>query len=187
MSTAPPRPSGGTTYRDATDADVPALVGLVQSAYRGAGDERGWTTESHLVSGRRIDEAGIRGVMTAEGSRMMIVTGEDGGLVACFQLERRGDRAYFGLFAVRPGLQGNGLGRQVIAEAERLAAADWGVSTMEMTVISVREDLIAWYERRGYRRTGTLSPFPYGSEVHGTPLRDDLVFEQLVKDLQNRD
>ncbi|QDY75516.1 GNAT family N-acetyltransferase [Streptomyces qinzhouensis] len=183
MSTAPPRPSGDLTYRDATDADVPALVVLVQSAYRGDGGERGWTTESHLIGGRRIDEAGIRAVMTADDSRMIAVTGDGGEVVACFQLERRGDRAYFGLFAVRPGLQGNGLGRRVITEAEQLAAEGWGTTVMEMTVISVREDLIAWYERRGYRRTGSLSPFPYGSERHGRPKRDDLVFEQLVKNL----
>ncbi|MFF3558210.1 GNAT family N-acetyltransferase [Streptomyces tsukubensis] len=183
MSTAPPRPSGDLTYRDAADADVPALVGLVQSAYRGDGDERGWTTESHLIGGRRIDESGIREVMTADNSRMIVVTGEDGDVVACFQLERRAGRAYFGLFAVRPGLQGNGLGRRVITEAEQLAVQAWGATAMEMTVISVRADLIAWYERRGYRRTGSLSPFPYGSERHGTPKRDDLVFEQLVKDL----
>lgn len=71
----------------------------------------------------------------------------------------------------------------IIAEAERTAREDWGVDEMHMTVISVREELIAWYERRGYRRTGELTPFPYGDERFGVPQRDDLVFELLVKEL----
>jgi ribosomal protein S18 acetylase RimI-like enzyme len=87
------------------------------------------------------------------------------------------------MFAVRPGSQGGGLGRRVLARAERLAREEWGVREMHMTVISVREELIAWYERRGYRRTGRMAPFPYGDERFGVPRRDDLEFELLVKEL----
>jgi len=85
------------------------------------------------------------------------------------------------MFAVRPTLQGGGLGKAVLAEAERLVVERWGVSEMHMTVISVREELIEWYERRGYRRTGKMSPFPYGDERFGLPKRDGLEFELLVK------
>jgi ribosomal protein S18 acetylase RimI-like enzyme len=87
------------------------------------------------------------------------------------------------MFAVSPALQGAGLGKTIIAEAERRAREAWDVTEMHMTVISVREDLIAWYERRGYRRTGEMSPFPYGDERFGIPQRDDLQFELLVKPL----
>lgn len=107
----------------------------------------------------------------------------DGRLVACCQLEHRGDHAYFGMFAVSPALQGGGVGKAVLAEAERRCRQTWGVGEMHMTVISVRADLIAWYERRGYRRTGRTSPFPYGDERFGIPLRADLEFELLVKKL----
>lgn len=113
----------------------------------------------------------------------LLMVERDGELVACCQLEHRGEAAYFGMFAVRPGAQGGGLGRRILAEAERTAREAWGVGEMQMTVISVREDLIAWYERRGYRRTGKLFPFPYGDERFGIPQRDDLVFELLVKPL----
>jgi GNAT superfamily N-acetyltransferase len=112
-----------------------------------------------------------------------MVVEQDGGIVACCQLEHRGEAAYFGMFAVRPELQGAGLGRLIIAEAERRVREIWGVREMHMTVISVREDLIAWYERRGYRRTGRMTPFPYGDERFGVPQRDDLEFELLVKPL----
>ncbi|MER6996092.1 GNAT family N-acetyltransferase [Streptomyces sp. NPDC000410] len=182
MDTAPPRDEARLTYRDATDADVDALVELIESAYRGESSRAGWTTEADILRGQRTDPDGVRDVITADGSRLLAVERE-GELIACCQLEDRGEAAYFGMFAVRPGLQGGGLGRRIIAEAERVARASWGVSEMHMTVISVRDDLIAWYERRGYRRTGKMTPFPYGDERFGLPQRDDLQFELLVKEL----
>ncbi|MFK4594285.1 GNAT family N-acetyltransferase [Streptomyces pristinaespiralis] len=182
MDTALPRDSAELTYRDAAEADVPALVALIESAYRGESSRAGWTSEADILGGQRTDPQGVREVITAPGSRLMIVE-RDGEPVACCQLEHRGDAAYFGMFAVRPDLQGAGLGRRIIAEAERSARETWGVAEMHMTVISVREDLIAWYERRGYRRTGRMTPFPYGDERFGIPRRDDLAFELLVKDL----
>ncbi|MFJ8074167.1 GNAT family N-acetyltransferase [Streptomyces sp. NPDC096176] len=182
MDTAPPKDSGELTYRDAVEADVPVLVPLIESAYRGDSSRAGWTTEADILAGQRTDPQGVLEVITAPGSRLMIVE-RDGVPIACCQLEHRGEAAYFGMFAVRPELQGAGLGRRIIAEAERSARRTWGVTQMHMTVISVREELIAWYERRGYRRTGRMSPFPYGDERFGIPQRDDLAFELLVKDL----
>ncbi|MFD7531849.1 MULTISPECIES: GNAT family N-acetyltransferase [unclassified Streptomyces] len=182
MDTAPAQDPGQLTFRDAADADVPALVALIESAYRGDSSRTGWTTEADILQGQRTDPDGVRRVVEAPGSRLLVVE-RDGELVACCQLEHRGEAAYFGMFAVRPGLQGAGLGKVIIAEAERTVRESWDVREMHMTVISVREELIAWYERRGYRRTGELSPFPYGDERFGVPQRDDLAFELLVKDL----
>ncbi|MGW5328190.1 GNAT family N-acetyltransferase [Streptomyces sp. NPDC004014] len=170
------------TFRDAGDADVDALVALIESAYRGDASRAGWTTEADILQGQRTDPEGVLEVVKDPGSRLLTVE-QDGRIVACCQLEHRGDAAYFGMFAVSPALQGAGLGKAVIAEAERQARATWGVTEMHMTVISVREDLIAWYERRGYRRTGRMTPFPYGDERFGIPQRDDLQFELLVKPL----
>ncbi|GAA3887083.1 GNAT family N-acetyltransferase [Streptomyces sp. NPDC003631] len=172
----------GLTFRDATDADVDTLVALIESAYRGDSSRAGWTTEADILEGQRTDPEGVLEVVKSPDSRLLTVE-RDGAVVACCQLEHRGDSAYFGMFAVSPALQGAGLGKVIIAEAERAARADWGVTQMQMTVISVREDLIAWYERRGYRRTGQMSPFPYGDERFGVPQRDDLQFELLVKPL----
>lgn len=172
----------GPTFRDATDADVDALVALIESAYRGDSSRVGWTTEADILHGQRTDPEAVREVITSPDSRLITVE-RDGEIVACCQLEHRGAHAYFGMFAVSPALQGAGLGKVVIAEAERAARSAWGVSQMQMTVISVRDDLIAWYQRRGYRRTGRMTAFPYGDERFGIPQRDDLQFELLVKPL----
>ncbi|WP_338693680.1 GNAT family N-acetyltransferase [Streptomyces sp. Q6] len=170
------------TYRDAAPEDVDVLVALVESAYRGDSSRTGWTTEADILEGQRTDPEGVLDVIKDPDSRLLTVE-RDGEVVACCQLEHRGDHAYFGMFAVSPALQGAGLGKEIIAQAERTAAATWGVREMHMTVISVREELIAWYERRGYRRTGKMSPFPYGDERFGIPQRADLQFELLVKPL----
>ncbi|MFC9843295.1 GNAT family N-acetyltransferase [Streptomyces sp. NPDC060223] len=174
--------STGLTFRDATDSDVDALVALIESAYRGDSSRAGWTTEADILEGQRTGPEGVLAVIKSPDSRLVTVE-RDGAVVACCQLEHRGDHAYFGMFAVSPALQGAGLGKVIIAEAERHAREVWGAEEMHMTVISVREDLIAWYERRGYRRTGKMSPFPYGDEQFGIPQRDDLQFELLVKPL----
>lgn len=174
--------AAGLTFRDATDADVDVLVALIESAYRGEASRVGWTTEADILQGQRTDPQGVLEVIKAADSRLLTVE-RDGEVVACCQLEHRGTHAYFGMFAVSPALQGAGLGKVVITEAERVARESWGATEMHMTVISVRDDLIAWYERRGYRRTGRMTPFPYGDERFGIPQRDDLQFELLTKEL----
>ncbi|MCY0946603.1 MULTISPECIES: GNAT family N-acetyltransferase [Streptomyces] len=179
MSIADP---AALSFRTAVEADADELVVLVESAYRGDASRAGWTTEADYLDGQRTDVQGVRQIIDGSDG-ILIVVERAGGLVACCHLEHRGDHAYFGMFAVRPGLQGAGLGKEILAEAERRAREEWDAKEMRMTVVNVREELIAYYVRRGYRRTGELSPFPYGDERFGVPLRDDLAFELLVKPL----
>jgi GNAT superfamily N-acetyltransferase len=170
--------------RRADEDDVDAILTLVESAYRGESSRAGWTTEADLLDGRRTDTEAVRAMVTGDTSMMLVAERASRGPVACCQLESRaGGVAYFGAFAVVPALQGGGVGGALLDAAERTAVQTWGVTTMEMTVIAQREDLIAWYLRRGYRRTGETRPFPYGDERFGLPRRDDLVFAVLTKPL----
>jgi len=170
------------SFRVAQAADVDAIVALVQSAYRGEGSKRGWTTEADMLDGQRTDPAGVAALLDKPGS-VVLLAESAAGLHACAHIERQGQAGYFGMFSVSPQLQGGGIGRAMLAEAERIARDDWTCNEMQMTVISIRDELIAWYERRGYRRTGQYRPFPYGDERFGIPKRADLRFELLVKSL----
>ena len=172
----------GLHFRAATPADLDAIVALVTSAYRGDTSRAGWTTEADFLDGNRIDAEVLRTDIERPGSRVLLA--ERGGeLLACAHVSEEDGAGYFGMFSVVPGLQGGGIGKQVLAECERIARDEWRLPAMRMTVIDIRDELIAFYERRGYRRTGILKPFPYGDERFGLPRRDDLRFEVLEKAL----
>ena len=174
-------------FRAAGEADIDAIVALVTSAYRGDASRAGWTTEADFLDGSRIDPEVLRADLGRPRSRILLEEA-DGRLLACAHVaegqtvEERG-AGYFGMFSVVPGLQGGGIGKQVLAECERIARDEWRLPSMRMTVIDIRDSLIAFYERRGYHRTGILKPFPYGDARFGQPLRGDLRFEVLEKPL----
>lgn len=174
--------------RAATAFDVPRVVALVESAYRGPGSRAGWTTEADLLDGQRTDAEDVRNCIDRERSRVLLAFDGDGRandvLVACAHVAAEADAGYFGMFAVVPTRQRGGVGKLVLAEAERLVRDEWQLPAMHMTVIAVRTELIAYYERRGYTRTGIFKPFPYGEERFGIPRRDDLQFEVLAKPLR---
>jgi ribosomal protein S18 acetylase RimI-like enzyme len=163
-------------FRDATPDDVDAVVALVESAYRGDASRAGWTTEADLLDGQRTD----RDEVTEALPHLVLAFDDD--LVGCCALVPKGDHGYFGMFAVRPGLQGGGVGSALLAEAER-RAQESGLAWVEMTVLSVRAELLEFYKRRGFVDTGETRPFPYGDDRFGQPRRDDLVFSVLVKHL----
>lgn len=169
-------------FRSATERDIPALIDLVTSAYRGDASRRGWTTEADLLDGQRIDADMLRADLAQPQS--VVLLAEDGArLVACAHVGVDDGAGYFGMFSVDPTAQGGGIGKIVLAEAERIARETFGCARMRMTVIDCRDELIAFYERRGYVRTGITKPFPYGNPRYGEPKRDDLRFEILEKDL----
>ncbi|EFC81563.1 GNAT family N-acetyltransferase [Parafrankia sp. EUN1f] len=176
-------PAGDLTVRVAGRQDAAALVELIESAYRGEGSRVGWTTEADLLDGQRTDLEMVLAAIARPDLRLLAAVDPTGAIVACCELERRPDGAYFGMFAVRPDLQGRGVGDRLLATAEEFARRQWHAARMEMLVISLRDELIAWYERRGYRRTSRREPFPYGDERFGLPRRTDLVFVVLDKDL----
>ena len=167
-------------FRDAIKADIPALIALVESAYRGDASRQGWTTEADLLDGQRIDRQGLEADLDAEQSRIILACDGDT-ILACAHIAVENGAGYFGMFSVRPELQGSGLGKYLMRYAESEVKQAFGMTVMRMTVIDIREELIAFYERRGYHRTGIKKPFPYGDARFGLPRRADLQFEVLEK------
>ena len=169
-------------FRAAGEADIDTIVALVTSAYRGDASRAGWTTEADFLDGNRIDPEVLRTDIARPRSRVLLAESA-GRLLACAHVAEEDGAGYFGMFSVVPGLQGGGIGKRVLAECERIARDEWRLPSMRMTVIDIRDSLIAFYERRGYHRTGILKPFPYGDARFGQPLRGDLRFEVLEKPL----
>ena len=143
-------------FRDAVEADIPALVALVTSAYRGDASRAGWTTEADLLDGNRIDPEVLRDDIARADSRVLLAERENAGgtreLLGCAHASVEDGAGYFGMFSVRPSLQGQGIGKAMLDEAERIARDEFAQAAMRMTVIDVRDELIAYYARRGYRR-----------------------------------
>ncbi len=173
------------TFRRAGLDDVATVVALVENTYRGDVSRGGWTTEADFLEGQRTDADDVRSCIERE--RGCILLGIDGdSIIACANVTVENDAGYFGMFSVSPDRQRSGVGKVMLAEAERIARDEWRLAAMRMTVIDIRTELIAYYERRGYHRTGIKKPFPYGDERFGIPKRADLQFELMEKALAKR-
>jgi ribosomal protein S18 acetylase RimI-like enzyme len=170
------------SFRLATLDDVPALHALVESAYRGEVSRAGWTTEADFLEGQRTDPDELSALVAGPATRLLLAHDDDQ-LVGCVLLKDEAQGAYLGMLSVRPALQSSGLGRALLEEAERFARVELGHRSMRMRVISLRDSLLGWYERRGYVRTGERERFPYDEPRAGKPLRDDLEFVVLTKPL----
>ncbi|AMS06025.1 GNAT family N-acetyltransferase [Acidipropionibacterium acidipropionici] len=168
--------------RFAAPDDAERIHRIVEAAYRAKGEGAGWTTESGILDGQRTDLREISELIANPDGGLLTLR-EDDRIVATCQLERRSDHAYFGMFAVDPAAQAHGLGKYLLSEAGRVGREEWGLSQMRLTVIAARTDLIAWYERRGFRPTGATSPFPYGDERFGIPRVEGLHFVEFSMDL----
>jgi len=143
----------------ATLADVPRLLALVNSAYRGDSSRLGWTTEAHLLDGQRIDEAGLREMLAVPEATTLLCLGASAELLGSFYAHPMKDKLYLAMLAVNPEGQAQGVGKFLIKAAEAYGIQH-GCAVSKMTVISVRPELIAYYERLGYRQTGETEPFP---------------------------
>jgi ribosomal protein S18 acetylase RimI-like enzyme len=148
------------TIRRAAFPDLPHLHPVIERAYRGDAARGGWTHEADIIEGTRTDLATLEAIVTSDKDRLL-VAGQDGAIVGCVQVTDKGQGiAYLGLLCIDPALQAAGLGRRLIDAAEQTARTTFAATTMEMTVIDVRTELIAYYERRGYRLTGERRTFP---------------------------
>ncbi|GGF15117.1 GNAT family N-acetyltransferase [Flavobacterium limi] len=164
----------------ATLEDIPALAKLINSAYRGESSKKGWTTEAHLLEGKRTDEQEMTEIFMDPKNTILKFT-ENEEITGSVLLVEKGNQLYLGMLTVSPELQNRGIGKKLLAEAENQAKA-LGLSSIIMTVISVREELIAWYKRHGYVDTGEREAFPE-SGIHVTVSDEPLEFIYLEKKL----
>ncbi len=167
------------TYRNAGLSDLPEIVRLVNSAYRGESSRSGWTTEADLLDGQRTDMNEVEKLISNPGS-LILLAELQGMLMGTVHLLHEGDAANIGMLVIRPDLQGRGYGKKLLETAEQTVIGDWGVSKLRMYVISLRTELMAFYRRRGYMQTGSFMPFPMDIRF-GIPKTDGLRLALLEK------
>jgi GNAT superfamily N-acetyltransferase len=169
--------------RAAVLTDLDRLLTLIHGAYRGDSARRGWTHEADLLDGQRTDSEALLEALKSPAERILVAQAGDR-LLGCVQVsDRSGGTAYVGLLSVDPEVQALSLGKQLLAAAEQIAAAEFAANRVEMTVICQRSELIAYYQRRGYALTGEERPFPSADPRFGRPRRDDLNFVVMMKTL----
>jgi ribosomal protein S18 acetylase RimI-like enzyme len=167
------------SFRMATSSDAEAIVQLVNSAYRPTPESAGWTHEADLVFGDRVNAAQVIGEIAKRDSAVLLgLKGPE--IVACIHVEKEGDDSHLGMFAVNPEVQGGGVGKQMLASAEKYAHTHFAAKKIVMFVISVRRELIAFYERRGYRQSGVVMSYPLLANA-GIPKHDGLQVIVLEK------
>jgi GNAT superfamily N-acetyltransferase len=169
-------------FRVASDADIKAVVALVESAYRGESSKSGWTTEADFLDGQRTDASEVSTLLRAPHSHIVLAM-QDQILLACAHIQLCEDGCHFGMFAVSPTQQSHGVGKALLQECERRAQLNFGAKKMLLSAVWLRESLIAFYQRRGYALNGNRSEFPYGDARFGVPRRPDLYFLEMEKEL----
>lgn len=169
------------SFRKAVVEESDFIARLVNYGYRGDSSKAGWTSEADLLDGQRTDPLEIQSLIRDANSMILLCLQTDE-VIGSVLLQKYEEAAYLGMFVVRPDLQGSGIGKQFLRAAERIAQHEWDVAKITMSVITLRPELIAFYQRRGYRRTGEVLPFP-DDPAAGIPRVPGLQFEMLEKDL----
>ena len=165
----------------ATVDDIPALVPLINSAYRGEASKKGWTTEAHLLKGAlRTDTPSITELIQQPGAAFFTCVSSGGIISGCVFLQKQERGLYLGMLTVSPDLQAAGIGKQLLAFADQYAI-ELGCAAIFMSVISLRTELIAWYERHGYHITDERKPFPVDDRF-GVPVQplEFVIMEKII-------
>jgi N-acetylglutamate synthase-like GNAT family acetyltransferase len=164
----------------ATESDISALVQLVNSAYRGPSSKKGWTTEADLLDGVRTDPNTLLEQLKQTEQTILKATDISRNIIGCVSLQKKKDTLYLGMLTVQPDIQATGIGKKLLLAAEDFAR-NHAIYCIEMTVISVRHELIAWYQRRGFELTGEKRAFP--TDPKFGIKKQDLEFVVLEKKL----
>ncbi|MBP8114514.1 MAG: GNAT family N-acetyltransferase [Chitinophagaceae bacterium] len=140
--------------------DIAELVPLINSAYRGEASKKGWTTEADLLVGAmRTDVTMLTELMSNTNATVLKFTNEENKIIGSVYLDIQDRGLYLGMLTVSPLLQAGGIGKQLMYASEAFAK-DNKCACIFMNVISIRHELVAWYERLGYNKTGETKPLP---------------------------
>ncbi len=153
-----------------TAEDIPELNALVNVAYRGPESKHGWTSEADLVEGLRIDQEYLHQLFDRHDIIMLKCMIEDQ-LSGCVLLEKEKTTCHLGMLSVVPVLQNQGIGKLLLQASEEVAKTQ-GCERIQITVISVRQELIDWYIRHGFADTGERQPFPTKDQTFGKPTKE---------------
>jgi ribosomal protein S18 acetylase RimI-like enzyme len=156
----------------ATLEDVTALEKLINSAYRGETSKLGWTTEANLLQDKRVTLDELSEIINNKENAILKFI-DNNTIIGCVLLSNKGDKLYLGMLTVSPELQNSGIGKKLLQKAEE-HALKLNLPKITMTVISIRGELIAWYNRHGFIDTGAREPFP----LNGT---DAVISEQPLE------
>ena len=167
--------------RGARTTDIPKIVDIVNSVYRGENSTQGWTTEAHMITGDRIRVDQVESMVSDPSHQVLVVESEDAGVLGCVHLKREDNYAYLGMLSVLGSQQTLGLGKTILAAAEEFVRTEWHCSMMKMWVLTARTELVQWYVRRGYTVTPERIPYSAVGEEAGQPLMANLEFAVLTK------
>ena len=163
-------------FHKAELADASMIATLVNSAYRGETSRAGWTTEADILDGVRVSTADIADIikhgLKATAPKFIIIGEKNDAIIASICCEKHEKHAHLGMIAVKPSSQNKGFGKALIQAAEAIALRKWRVTGFEMDVISIRTELIAFYERLGYQHTGEFREFPVNAELWQPKVKD---------------
>lgn len=163
--------------------DAAAISALINHCFRGEVSRQGWTTEADIVAGKRTTSSEVASVIKRPDAFVLmgVLDDEIVATVCCDKQMIAGKQtAHFGKVSVKPNLQNKGYGKDLIHAAEAMTKREWRVLGFHMSVISLRTELIAYYERLGYERTGELEAFPENPDLW-QPKVEGLTLAYLVK------
>ncbi len=155
------------------------ICDLINLTYRG---DSGWTRETHIISGDRTNLDEITLAMAKPNAQFYVVYLEQQLATCVYLAQEQHQAAYIGYFSVHPDFQGQGIGKHILQQAEAIAKKQFSALKIRMYVVSQRPELIAFYQRRGYQRVGSQTPYPLELKI-GVPKVPGLTIEYLEKSL----
>lgn len=178
-------PHRATQYqlRPAMLSDIEALTLLINRTYRPVQGQEGWTHETLWVSGERIQPQALVATLSNPYRHLLVLIDGNHPIGSVLLTSKEDGTAYVGLLTIDPVHQARGLGTRLLQDAEQYAKSQLNAYRMIMSVVDVRAELIAFYERRGYVKTGHSLPYPSEQGLGSGQPKQPLALIEMEKDI----